>query len=206
MAARLKRRALGESWTQSCRDLEPRFLPFGTRTSCSHEGTNRTWDEGSLCRVIPCRACSTLRGANTRCAERGSVQRLAHFNVVRTLVVLSVVLFNVFSTLRGANARYAECGSEQGLAHFTVVRTPVVLHVVPFKVFSAPRGTSARCAACGSGQRGSSQRSCSCHLNAGRSCFTSAVYQRARPTRACSGRRGASSAIGRFSASVSAPM
>ncbi len=77
------------------------------RTWCSHEGTNRTWDEGSLCRVVPCRACSTPRGTNARCAEYGSGQRLAHFKVVRTSVVLNVVPVNAFATLRDMNARCA---------------------------------------------------------------------------------------------------
>ena len=68
---------------------------------------NRTWYEGQLCHVVPCRAFSTLRGSSARCAECDSSQRLAQFNVVRRLVVLQVVPFNVFSTLRVASARCA---------------------------------------------------------------------------------------------------
>ena len=75
---------------------------------CSHEGTNRTLDESPLCHVVPCRACSTLRGANARGAECGSSQRLPHVNLMRTLVVLNVVPVNACSTLCGMNARYAD--------------------------------------------------------------------------------------------------
>ena len=71
--------------------------------------------------------------------------------------------------------------------------------MVPVSVFSTLRGAKARGAECGSGQRGSAKRSCSCRINVGVSCFHSAVYQSSRPTRACSGRRFASSEIVRFS-------
>ena len=64
----------------------------------------------------------------------------------------------------------------------------------------------ARYAACGSWQRDPAKRSCSCRFSASSSCFTLAFYQCSRPTRACSGRRFASSEIVRFSALVSATM
>ena len=53
-------------------------------------------------------ACSTPRGTSARCTERGSVQRLAHFNVIRTRVVLSVIPVSAFATRRGTKARCAE--------------------------------------------------------------------------------------------------
>jgi hypothetical protein len=44
------------------------FWCFGKTTLCSHEGTNRAWDEGSLCRVVPFKAFATLRGTSARYA------------------------------------------------------------------------------------------------------------------------------------------
>lgn len=58
-----------------------------TRTLCSHKGTNRAWDEGSLCDVVPFKAFVTLRGTKARGAECGSGQRLTQRNVVRKLVM-----------------------------------------------------------------------------------------------------------------------
>ena len=79
---------------------------------CSHEGTNRTWDEGSLCRVIPCRACSTLRGTSVRCAE------VVPVNVWRASSwykspLCPVVPCRAFPTPRSMKARYAACDSGQ---------------------------------------------------------------------------------------------
>ena len=73
---------------------------------CSHEGTNRTCDESSLCHVVPCRAFSTPRGTNARYAD------VAPINVSRTSTwyecsLCHVIPFGAFSTLCGANARYA---------------------------------------------------------------------------------------------------
>ena len=113
---------------------------------------------------------------------------------------------SVFSTPRGIKARCAECGSGQRLPPVNRMRTPVVLNVVPANACSTLRGMRARYAACGSWQRDPAKRSCSCRVNAGRSCLNSAFYRRSRPTRACSGRRFASSEIGHFSALISATM
>ena len=107
---------------------------------------------------------------------------------------------------RGASARYADCGSVQRFTQFNVVRTPVMLNVIPCKVFSTLRDTEARYAECGSGQRDSAERSCSCRWSVIGVCLSLAVYRSSRPTRACSGRRFASSEIGHFSAPVSATM
>ena len=117
-----------------------------------------------------------------------------------------VIPVSVFSTLRGASARYADCGSVQRFTQFNVVRTPVMLNVIPCKVFSTLRDTEARYAECGSGQRDSAERSCSCRWSVIGVCLSLAFYRSSRPTRACSGRRFASSEIGHFSAPVSATM
>ena len=58
--------------------------------------------------MVPCRACSTLRGVQARYAECGSSQRLPYVNLMRTPVVLNVVPVNACSTLCGMNARYAD--------------------------------------------------------------------------------------------------
>ena len=116
---------------------------------CSHEGTNRTLDESPLCHVVPCRAVSTLRGANARGAECGSSQRLPHVNLMRTPVVLIVVPCRVFSTLRRMKARYAECGSGQRgsvrrscSCRFSVVR--VCLNVAVYQSSRPTRRCSGR--------------------------------------------------------------
>ena len=125
---------------------------------------------------------------------------------------------------RGMMARCAT-GFRLAVSQPYVVRAPVVLTWFPPTFWAIQCGTSARDAErdsvrhflnpvwcerslCwrGSGQRGSAERSCSCRFNAGGSCLNSSIYQSSRPTRACSGRRFASSEIVRFSALVSATM
>ena len=44
------------------------FCLLGTTVLYRYEGTNRAWDEGPLCRVVPFGAFSTPRGASVRCA------------------------------------------------------------------------------------------------------------------------------------------
>jgi hypothetical protein len=75
-AAPLKLNPLGASQFAICLDLIVHFLSFWHKEAVLLEGTNRAWDEGSLCRVIPVSVFSTLRGASARCADCNSVQRL----------------------------------------------------------------------------------------------------------------------------------
>ena len=76
------------------------------RTWCSHEGTNRTCDEGSLCHVVPCRAFATPRGMSARYADVVPVN-LSRISTWYECSLCLVIPFGTFSTLCGANARYA---------------------------------------------------------------------------------------------------
>ena len=76
---------------------------------CRYEGTNRAWDEGPLCHVVPFGAFSTPRSASARCAE------VIPINVSRISrgfksALCRVVPCRACSTLRGAKARCADCG------------------------------------------------------------------------------------------------
>ena len=86
-AAPLKRNPLGESSAKRVPITNCTFWCFATRMLCCHEGTNRTWDQGPLCRVIP----STL---SQPC-------------VVRLLVVLTWFCLTPGTHQRDSNARYA---------------------------------------------------------------------------------------------------
>ena len=116
-----------------------------------------------------------------------------------------VIPVNAFSTPRGASARCADV-VPVNVSRISRWYERSLCRVVPFKVFATLCGTNARCAECGSGQRDSAERSCSYSFNVVGLCFSLAMYQCSRPTRACSGRRCASRAIGRFSAPVSVTM
>jgi hypothetical protein len=63
---------------------------------------------------------------------------------------------------------------------------PVVLEVVQCSVFALPNHSTARGAGCDATQRGFTERSCRCRINAGGRCLGSAITGRARPTRPCS--------------------
>ena len=82
----------------------------------------------------------------------------------------------------------------------------MVRSVIPFKVFATRRGIKARYAAVVLVRVVHSRAVARIVSSVVGVCLHVAVYQSARPTRACSGCRGASSEIVRFSAPVSAPM
>ena len=106
-----------------------------------------------------------------------------------------VIPVNAFSTPRGMSARCAGVVPVSVWRICTWYERPLC-RVVPFKAFATLRGMKARCAECGSGQRGSAERSCSCRFSVIGVCLSLAFYRSSRPTRACSGRRFASSEIG----------
>ena len=96
-------------------------------------------------------------------------------------------------------------GSVQSLVHTSVIRK-LVMPRDSVRRFLNPVWCKRSLCWRGSGQRGSAERSCSYRFNVGCSCLNLAFYQCSRPTRACSGRRFASSEIVTFSAPVSATM
>ena len=137
-----------------------------------------------MCRVVPCRACSTLRGISARCTE------VIPYKVFATLMHTKAGSFprgsgNAFSTLRGTNARYAAWFRSR-FSQPCVIQRRVML-----KWFRSAWFRPAQLFV-------SDQR--------GRLVPQLGYLSSSRPTRACSGRRFASSEIVRFSASVSVTM
>ena len=114
-----------------------------------------------------------------------------------------VVPCRAFSTPRGVSARCANCGSGQRLTCCNVVRVLVVLNVILGNAFATLRGTKARYAGVIPSKWFSRTQLLLSHQRS-RLVPSLAFYQCSRPTRACSGRRFASSKIVRFSAPVSA--